>query len=332
LDNARLVTAIDSPNGWQRDTAHRLLVERKAKDTAPELRKLSANAESPKVRVQALATLATLQTIDPETIRTALGDSHPAVRVQALRGSETLAPDKRELVPDLIRCAEDSEFAVRRQLALTLGAFPGERSRLALEQMAEREGNNAEMRVAILSSVKPDDALFAALNRRTDSAPPVNFTPPKPSSPDRAKVIASYAPVASLKGAADRGREIFRQSCSVCHRLKGEGHELGPDLGMTADKPTDWLLTAILDPNAAIEDRYRAHTVKLTSGTELSGIVVTETTNNIVLRVPGGGELPVLRDQIANQSRAERSLMPEGLESVMKPQDVADLLAWIRKR
>jgi putative heme-binding domain-containing protein len=188
------------------------------------------------------------------------------------------------------------------------------------------------MRVAILSSLKADDPLFESLNRRTATAPPLKVVLPKPSTPDRAKVIASYAGVASLNGVPDRGRELFQQSCSVCHRLKGEGTEVGPDLAMTADKPVEWLLTAIFDPTAVIEDRYRSHTVKLKTGAEMSGIVVTETSNNIVLRLPGGADVPVLRSDIASQKPAEQSLMPAGLETVFKPQDVADLLAWLRKR
>ncbi|HET6408346.1 MAG TPA: PVC-type heme-binding CxxCH protein, partial [Chthoniobacteraceae bacterium] len=336
-DSAGLVEALESSNGWQRDTAHRLLVERGAKEIAPALRLLATRSEKPKVRVQALAALGTLGACQPADIRVGLRDPHPAVRNMALRTSEIFGPSKTlekadDLIPDLVLCAEDSDFAVRRQLALTLGEFPEARSRATLEKMAAREGANAEMRVAILSSLKPDDALFAALNRRTDSAPPLTFTPPKLSAADRGKVIAGYAGVGTLEGDLDRGREIFKQSCSVCHRFKGEGQEVGPDLGMTSDKPIEWLLAAILDPSALIEDRYRVQTLRLKTGAEMSGIMVTETSNNIVLRLPGGADLPVLREDILSQKRAERSLMPEGMETVLNPQAVADLIAWLKKK
>src|SRR5439155_22340433 len=116
------------------------------------------------------------------------------------------------------------------------------------------------------------------------------------------------------------------------HRLKNEGMEVGPDLAMVADKPDDWLLTAILDPNAAVEPRYQALLVKLKNGTELSGIVAGETANNLTLKLPGGAEFPVLRADIAEEKPSGRSLMPEGLETVLKPQDVADVLAWLRAK
>jgi putative heme-binding domain-containing protein len=114
--------------------------------------------------------------------------------------------------------------------------------------------------------------------------------------------------------------------------VKGEGHEVGPDLGQVGDKPVDWLLTAIFDPSAAVEARYLMHSIKLKNGTELAGIISAETANNIVLRLPGGTDLPVLRADIASDQATTRSLMPEGLETVLKPQDVADVISYLRAK
>ncbi len=94
----------------------------------------------------------------------------------------------------------------------------------------------------------------------------------------------------------------------------------------------DWLLIAIFDPNAAVEARYQAHTLKLKSGVELSGILSVETGNNIVLRLPGGADYPVFRADIISDKATGRSLMPEGLETVLKPQDAADVIAWLRAK
>ncbi len=325
LDNAALAAALDSPNGWQRDTAQRVLTERQAKDAAPVLRQLVSAARNAKVRVQALATLDTLHALDANTIHAALRDNHPTVRVQALRVSTSLDDA-------VLASADDTDFTVRYQLALTLGAFRDERAATALTKLAERDGDQPQMRVAIMSSLTPESALFAKLNKAATSSAAPAVVLPKPSTPDRARVIASYAGVPNLKGVAERGHELFKQQCFICHRLKGEGQEVGPDLAMVADKPADWLLTAIFDPNAAIEDRFKAQTLKLKSGTEMAGLISAETANNVVLRLPGGVDLPVLRSDLASQQPSTRSLMPEGLETVLKPQDVADLIAWIRAR
>jgi putative membrane-bound dehydrogenase-like protein len=326
LDDAALVAALDSPNGWQRDTAQRLLFERNAKGSAPALRQLLSTATNPKVRLQILATLDLLGALDDAVIRAGVRVAHPAVRAHALRVSESLTA---EILPAILACLDDPDFTVRRQLAFTLGTWRDERAATALAHLADRDGAHESMRIAILSSLKPDSALFAKLNTAPVTSGPVPILP-KPTTADRAKVIASYAQVAGLKGDASRGHALFQQQCAICHRLKGEGQELGPDLGMVGGKPLDWLLTAIFDPNAAIEPRYQAQSLKLKSGAEFTGIIVAETANNITLRLPGGTEQPALRSDIAAQTALGKSLMPEGLESVLRPQDLADIIAALR--
>ncbi|MGI8604628.1 MAG: PVC-type heme-binding CxxCH protein [Verrucomicrobiales bacterium] len=334
LDTAGLVAALDSPNGWQRDTAQRLLFERADKSSAAGLVQLAANATSPKVRLQALATLDLIGASAPGVIIGALCDGHPAVRAQALRSSELFAGKSGELFDAVLAVEDDPDFSVRRQLAFSLGAWPGPVAARLLDRLAEREGGNEEMRVAILSSVRQDSPLMARLRDKPAKSaasaplPQIAATP----SPERAKIVESYAGVSKLRGESHRGHELFRQACSMCHRLKGEGFELGPDLAMTADKPLDWLLMAIFDPNAAIEARYQVQRVTTQGGTEIIGVVAAETANNLTLRTPGGIEQAVLRSEIKERAPLGRSLMPEGLEAALKPQDVADLLAWVRAR
>jgi putative heme-binding domain-containing protein len=152
------------------------------------------------------------------------------------------------------------------------------------------------------------------------------------TSADRAKVIKVYAVVATLTGSATRGRELFTKNCSVCHKLKGEGREIGPDLGQVATRDTDWLLTAILDPNAAVESRYLAYTAETKAGREFTGIITAETPNNIVMKSADGTEETILRSDLKSLTGSGLSLMPEGMESALKPQDMADLLAFIRAK
>ncbi|WP_157447552.1 PVC-type heme-binding CxxCH protein [Chthoniobacter flavus] len=331
LDNAGLVAALESPNGWQRDTAQRLLYERNAQDAVPALKKLVTSAQSPKTRVQALATLNVLHAIDSDIVRSALHDARPEVRTEAIRVSESLADQTSDVLTALATMVDDTDFVVRHQLALSLGAFHDERATTALATLAERSGEQPQMRLAILSSLAPENPLFAKLNVANATVIP-KIVLPKPTTADRAKVVASYASVADLKGTPGHGHELFLQNCSICHHLKGEGKEVGPDLGQVGDKPVDWLLTAIFDPSAAVEARYLMHVLKLKNDTELSGIISAETANNIVLRLPGGTDLPVLRVDIVSDQATNRSLMPEGLETVLKPQDVADVISYLRAK
>ena len=330
LDTQKLALAIESENGWQRDTAQRLLIENKAQDAAPLLRQMLRRSKNPKARLQALATLGTLNAATADDLRAGLRDKHSAVVRWALRLCETSAA-KAELLDAMIETQTFPDMPVRRQLAFSLGAFDDPRARTHLEKLAALVADQPELKVAVQSSLAPGDPLFAKLN-----TPGAVITPPpllpKPTTPDRAKVVAGYAGVAQLKGDAVRGRELFKTQCALCHRLKGDGIEVGPDLAMTADKPLDWMLVAMFDPSAAVEPRFALTLVKARDGTETSGVISGETGNNITLRLPGGSEKAILRSDIRSQTTTGPSLMPEGLEAALRPQDVADLLAWIRAK
>ena len=325
-----LVMAMNSPSGWQRDTAQRLLSEHRDQTTVEALMKLLTVTHAPQVRLQALSTLGLLGALTAEAVVAALLDPHPAVRVEALRQSESLA-GKNDIVLSAVSAASaDSDASVRLQAAFSLGAWPPLEAEPTLRELAARSDNDDLLRIAIMSSLKPESALFAGMKRNEPIPKPASLVALKPSSNDRAKVIAGYAGVEKLTGDSTHGRQLFQTLCMSCHRLRGEGNEVGPDLGMVGDKPVDWLLTAVLDPSQAVEARYRAWTVNLKSGDDLTGLLSAETANNVVVRLPGGVEHAVLRSEITAMQPMKLSLMPVGLESALKPQDMADLLRWLR--
>lgn len=331
LESQALVAALNSTSGWQRDTAQRLLVDRADPSVVEPLGELLQVSCPPQVRLQALATLAQLGALTSETLVSALADPHPAVRCEALRQSEAFAGSDETLFRAVVELASDGDASVRMQAAFSLGCWPPERIEPVLQELASRDDSDELLRIAIMSSLQPESVLFAKLDAHAPlPEPTVASVTLAPTSPDRAKVIADYAQVDTLTGDALRGRQHFQTQCMPCHRLRGEGHEVGPDLGMAGAKPTDWLLTAILDPNQTVEPRYRSWTILLQSGTTLNGIVVAETANNIVLRLAGGIEHAVLRSDIDTMEPSNLSPMPTGFESVLKPQDVADLLRWLR--
>jgi putative membrane-bound dehydrogenase-like protein len=330
LDTAGLVAAMESPNGWQRDLVMNLLATRRDTAAIEPLRALLQPSRRPQVRVQALATLGLLGALDLPSLSAALSDPHPAVRRQALEQSERLAPAPRELFDSVAALASDPDPAVRLQAAFSLGPSPAEWSEPVLRDLATRDASDESIRIAVQTSLTPDSALFREL--KAGQAPARAATPPnhKPSSTDRAQVITRFTTTAALKGNPGKGHAHFTALCAGCHRLRGEGNEVGPDLNMVATKPVDWMLHAILDPSQAIEARYRAWSLQVDGGEPLSGIIAAETANNLVLRYAGNPEVPVLRSQIRSMTPMKESLMPAGFESALQPQDMADLLTWIR--
>jgi putative heme-binding domain-containing protein len=90
-------------------------------------------------------------------------------------------------------------------------------------------------------------------------------------------------------------------------------------------------MTDILDPNLSIADGYDLWEVKLHSGNSLQGIVAAETPTSITLRTSGGQENTIARQDIAALQALRLSAMPAGLEKQISPQEMADLLAFIRQ-
>lgn len=332
LPSHQLVESINSSNGWQRDTAQRLLFEHDiSKEAVSQLEVLLTLRYRPQVRVQALATLGMLGKLSRASLLSSLADLHPGIRIEALRQSERFAKiDAEALFAAVSALADDPDLRVRLQAAFTLGEWPAEKAKPFLSRIAVRDADDDWIRAAVMSSLSPESELFASLNTSGKPEIAVLEFEVKASNADRAKVIARYADIAKTIGDSARGRVHFQTNCAICHRLKGEGKEVGPDLDMVRGKPTDWLLGAILDPAAAIEARYATRTVTTHKGEAFIGIIAAETANSLTFRLPGGIDHPILRADIKELDPAGLSLMPAGFESALDVQAMADLFSWLR--
>jgi putative membrane-bound dehydrogenase-like protein len=146
---------------------------------------------------------------------------------------------------------------------------------------------------------------------------------------DRKKVVESFQTVGTLTGDAEKGATLFKQNCVVCHR-PADQPQVAPDLGALADKPIETFLIAILDPNRAVEARYVNYMATTKDGREPNGIIVAETANSITLRSQNSEET-ILRSDLESLSSSGLSLMPEGLEKSLTPQNLADIIAFLKK-
>ncbi len=179
LDTAGLVSAIESPNGWQRDTSHRLLLDRNDPGAVAPLTRLALATKTPKVRVQALWILEHFAALTTEPLLAALDDPHPQVRRNAIALSERLLPTERALAGAVLKQVDDADPAVRLQLALTLGDWNDPRAGLALAQVARRDGADPWFRAAVLSSASPHvGTLLTALFTGDGAVPPSGIVEP----------------------------------------------------------------------------------------------------------------------------------------------------------
>ncbi len=117
-----------------------------------------------------------------------------------------------------------------------------------------------------------------------------------------------------------------------CHKLGEVGVDVGPSLVDVRIKPDIALLTDILDPNRAVEERWASYTLTAKDGRLFTGLITGETAEAVEIKMPGGLAETIPRDQIAKMETTGQSLMPVGLEGAISKQEMADLLAFLKAR
>ncbi|QEH35651.1 Cytochrome c [Aquisphaera giovannonii] len=158
-DAAGLVALLESPNGWCRDTAQRLLVERRDLATVPALRRLAAASKLPLARAHALWTLRGLDALDDETLRAALRDDSPRVREQAAR---LVADSARQpsFASELAAIADDADARVRLRAVVALAKLDTDLERDALARVAARDAESPWAAAAILGALESSPGKF----------------------------------------------------------------------------------------------------------------------------------------------------------------------------
>jgi putative heme-binding domain-containing protein len=147
---------------------------------------------------------------------------------------------------------------------------------------------------------------------------------------NRQKLVETYLPAVTTGGDRERGKIVFARRCANCHKLENVGHAVGPDLAPFTARPADYLLTQILDPNRAVEDRYLEYVVLTADGRQLAGMLIEETGASLTLSAPEGKQTTIARSEIEQIKSSGKSLMPEGIEKDVPPAEMADLLAYIK--
>jgi putative heme-binding domain-containing protein len=205
--------------------------------------------------------------------------------------------------------------AIRTQILETLLA--DESWTLALLQRPEAKACDAAARARLLQHPKKAVAQAAAQAFQGSST--------------RQSVLEAFRQALQLAGDAVRGKVVFAQACISCHKLDGIGLELGPDLRSVARHDAEKLFHSILDPSAIIEPGFMAYHGTLHSGEQLYGVIATETSSSLTFRMAGNLTRSVLRSEMASLKSTGASLMPDGLEAVLTPQSLADLIAYLRQ-
>jgi putative membrane-bound dehydrogenase-like protein len=147
-----------------------------------------------------------------------------------------------------------------------------------------------------------------------------------------AEKFPPLADLMKLKGDAVKGQQMFMQAgCVACHQVKGQFINFGPDLSQIGNKLSlDGLFSAVLYPSAAIEHSFNGVTVTTKAKQQIIGYVISETADELTLKIAGGAAQPVKKASITSREELKDSLMPPGLAAAIGPQGLADLVAWLQ--
>lgn len=149
-------------------------------------------------------------------------------------------------------------------------------------------------------------------------------------NPERERIIAEIRQFLDTHPGDPRaGQKVFRQLCAQCHKIYGEGQEVGPEITLNGRGSYEQLLSNVLDPSLVIGGAYQATVVATTDGRVLTGLLVEDSPQRVVLKLQGGKLETIARDDVDAMKVSLLSLMPEDLEKQLKPEELADLFAFI---
>lgn len=305
----------------------------KIAEAAPALAQVVRGGEADAAtRSEALRALAALQAPEyADALAAAAKDSDDKVRSLATKLAVEQPPAVRASAQSAggasglgsLEQALASGTLTEKQAAFaTLGTLPGAQADAALTRWMEQllAGKvAAELQLDVLDAAGKRDALKPLVAKFDASL--------------EAKDPIAKWKVSLTGGNVEEGRKVFHEraevSCVRCHKIQGEGGEVGPDLtGLAGRNGRDYVLTAIIHPNATIAQGYENVLVNLKNGQSYAGVIKSETAEELLLNSPEDGLVKV---KVADIQSREKGLsgMPEGFGDLLTRQDLRNLIEYL---
>lgn len=286
------------------------------------LRENLARGAAPELRLVAAQTLA-VGTFDEATFVSLL---------EIVRADPLVSPDT--LLPLMVRSARpDTTPAIKGYLteAMHGGWRPAPVAILDGESAVFDDGQANSLSKTAADLGPPFQQLLARLEE-VDAEAARRVANQAATRPDPVARLTALEPLLH-GGDPGRGQQVFfnsRAACSTCHRLGNKGGSIGPDLtriGLIRSGRD--LLESIAVPSSTFAQAYETYLVVTADGQAFSGILVHQDERSVTLRDAGGLEHQFDRGSLEELRRLPSSLMPEGLDRVLKPEDLRDLLAFL---
>ncbi len=296
-------------------------------EVAPELAKMVADRQrSPETRGLALHDLAKLKAKELDAVLgAAMQDQEPVLRAEARRVLAEYHP--AQAYEPLAKALADGQLVERQQALAALALLKNTQGDALLADWLDKLLAGAvppELQLDLLDAAGKRDA--AELRKR--------LTRYNANRPNRESIDPYRESLAG--GNAERGRKIFFESietqCSRCHTIGGKGGRVGPDLSkISGQKPREYLLESIVDPNKVIAKGFETALLTLDDGRQLAGIVKSETAKQLELITPEGKSVVVLKSSI-DERTVGKSAMPQDISKTLTKFDLRDVVEFLAEQ
>ncbi|HEY6226744.1 MAG TPA: HEAT repeat domain-containing protein, partial [Verrucomicrobiae bacterium] len=278
-------------------------------------------------------------------IAAALHSSSTEVRSAALKALAVFRA--RAAIPAMLRAADDP--SVRAEAIQALSEIPDSRAvELFVSGLAEKR---VDVRVAAAKGLRGvrEEAwpmiepkiktlprqTIAELQRIYRNDARANAAGLNAIQVDRASPQSYFDFVAKNSGDAARGEKIFKDrngvACINCHRARGDGVDIGPDLsGIGAQFDRAALAESVLFPSRAVREGYNVIEIELNDGDSISGMIRAETEESISLQSAVGAPQTISKSKIKSRKATSVSLMPDGLEAGLSLEEFSDLISFLQ--
>lgn len=254
---------------------------------------------------------------------------NPEMRVVALRALGNI--DSRAARKIAEQMLADEEVQVQREAVVLLGQSI-EGARVAGKRFVDRKlprvllPEVSESLRQFASKEHPD--VTELLSRAVKGGLLVSNEPAE---------LKRLADLVAKNGDPVRGRKLYLNhkavACMSCHRLEGVGGNVGPDLTRIWDTLSlDKVMESMLDPSKEIKEGYQTYVVSTKSGRTISGLKVSQSAKEMILRDVTGKEVRIPRDDIDSFITTKSSLMPDDVVRHLSLPEFIDLIAFLRDR
>jgi putative heme-binding domain-containing protein len=137
-------------------------------------------------------------------------------------------------------------------------------------------------------------------------------------------------PAAILEANAKKGEIVFQKSCGSCHKMYGNGGNIGPELTGSNRANLDYFLFNVLNPSGEIQEDYKLVVITTRDGRTYSGNVIAENDRQVTMRIVGKESSKINKSDIQSREVMPSSLMPVGILETIQENEVLDLVKYMQ--